>query len=132
MEPELSATVKDITALSAVSERTAKRRLAMLKRSRSHLSLKVYCKAYGVDFTHAGHYVFAKRYEPLSCTRRERTEKPPYSFQISTWEQKYISASQNVNLCFCQWVLSDTDAITPVGEMRYFTLPAEALDVGPN
>jgi len=85
MKPELLASIKDIMALSGVSERTAKRRMAGIKENHKHVDLWQYCAWYRQNYRTAQEYVLTKRYDPIHVTRTKRVEHASYPY-----ENKYL------------------------------------------
>jgi len=69
MKPELLASIKDFMALSGVSERRAKRRMAGLKENHKHVDLWQYCAWYRQNYRTALEYVLTKRYDPTHVTK---------------------------------------------------------------
>lgn len=128
MKPELIATIKDVAALSEVSVRTAKRRLAELKRNTGMRELRQYCKVHGMDFVKARDYVLSKRYDPFHRNRSKKVDFPPYSYSIATWEEPYTLGENVLKIRFHQLRFMEPDDRSEAGSMRYFSVPIEVLD----
>jgi hypothetical protein len=128
MKPELVATIKDVAALSQVSERTAKRRLAELKRNTSMRELRQYCKVNGLDFGKAREYVLSKRYNSFHFNRSKKVDFPPYSYSIATREEPYTLGENVLKIRFHQLLFMEPDGRSVAGSMRYFSVPIEVLD----
>jgi hypothetical protein len=126
MKPELLASIKDIMGLSGVSERTAKRRMAAIRKHSRNVDLHRYCAWYKVAHRVALEYVLSKRYDPLHLTRLKRVEHDLYAYEIRTWEERYASADRVSSIGFQEVVLYDA-ASTVKGRVRSYLLPLEFL-----
>jgi hypothetical protein len=127
MNPGLLISTRDAMALSGVSERTAKRHMAVLKKHRRFIELRTYCSMYHVDYKNALAYVLSKRYDLLHCFRVRRVEMPPYAYEIRTWEEGYVWQNAVRKILFHEIVFLDTDGRTPTGRLRYVSLPVDYM-----
>lgn len=127
MKPELLVGIKDIMALSGVSERTAKRRLSAIRARHSHADLWRYCARHGVDRHAALEFMRSKRYDPLHVNGAKRVSTLPHTFEITTWEEKYALAHQARSILFQEMLMYDVAGSKVHGRIRYFIVPMEYL-----
>lgn len=128
MQVELIATIKDIVALSAVSERTAKRRLSKMPRATPFRDLRHYCKVYNIDFDQAVEFKLGKRYDPFFRSGSVKKERRPFSYSIDTWEEPYRVGSEVRKVLFHEAKFIGADDKDVTGALRYFSLPVVLLD----
>lgn len=128
MRAELITTIKDIAALSGVSERTAKRRLAKMPKATPFRDLRRYCKFHDVDFQKALDFKLAKRYDPLFRNRRKREEGRFFSYSVETWEEPYRLGREIYKVLFHEAKFFEPDKGVAAGSLWYFTVPVAFLD----
>jgi len=128
MQAELIATIKDIVALSGVSERTAKRRLAETRRATPFRDLRHYCRWHGVDFERAVEFKLSKRYDPFFRSRSVKKEHRPFSYSIDTWEEPYRLGGEVRKVLFHEAKFFEPDGKVATGIFRYFSFPVVLLD----
>ncbi|MGB6035137.1 MAG: hypothetical protein WBG42_02630 [Cryomorphaceae bacterium] len=128
IQAEMIATIKDIVALSAVSERTAKRRLSEMPRATPFRDLRHYCKVYKMDFERALAFKLAKRYDPFYRSRSVKKEQRPFSYSIDTWEEPYRVGNEVRKVLFHEAKFYGADGKDVTGAMRYFSFPVVLLD----
>lgn len=124
MTPELLVSIKDIMALSGVSERTAKRRMAAIRKRSRNVDLRRYCAWYKVLHQAALEFVLGKRYDPSHLTRLKRVEHDHYAYEIRTWEERYATADKLSSIRFLEVLLYDA-ASKVRGRVRCCFLPRE-------
>jgi hypothetical protein len=128
MQAELITTIKDITAMSGISERTAKRRLSELPKSTPFRDLRRYCKFYGINFEKALEFKIAKRYDPLFRNYSKKHERRFYSYTIDTWEEPYRLGLHVHKVLFHELNFIESKGSRISGSMRYFTFPTALLE----
>jgi hypothetical protein len=132
MQAELIATLKDIVALSAVSERTAKRRLSEMRRATAFRDLRHYCKVFKIDFDRALEFKLVKRYDPFFRSRRLQKEHRPFSYSIDTWEEPYRLGGEVRKVLFHEAKFFEPGGKLVTGKMRYFSVPLVLLNSADN
>ncbi len=128
MNPRLLVSIKDIMALSDVSERTAKRRRAQLKNKYGSITLRIYCVCHALDYKRALEYMVEKRYDPNLCTRIKRGEYRPFSYEILIWEEAYEWDGEVRKILFQQFIFFEPDGRTRTGAFKFITMPMEYLE----
>lgn len=128
MPAELIATIKDISALSGVSERTAKRRLSEMRRATPFRDLSHYCKVYKIDFARALEFKVAKRYDPFFRSRSVKKEHRPFSYSIDTWEEPYRVEREVRKVVFHEAKFFEPSGKDVTGALRYFSFPIVLLE----
>lgn len=130
MGPELLARIKDVMALSGVSERTAKTRLAGLKGIGRHRSLALYCSRYKLRTKDALVYVRSKRFDALHCNRIKRGALPPSAYEIRTWEEVYVQGDRVQKLIFQEYLFFEAGQVLPSCRLHFCSLPRAFIEYG--